>query len=93
MKYDIFKDSKDKSSAKHHLETLEKSEGWEYIIRALDANIAFLTDELKEENFDDLLPVQLCQKQIVHLKELKDLPQAIIEAAQPEPDEEDTEIY
>jgi hypothetical protein len=93
MKYDIFKDDKDKSIARQSLPGLEKHPGWKFIIRSLDANIAFLTDELKDTEFDDLLEVKLRQRQITHLEELKNLPATIVEAAQPEPEEEDSDIY
>lgn len=93
MKYDIFKDDKDKSIARESIPALEKHPAWKFITRTLDANIAFLTDELKETDFDDLLQVKVKQKQITHLEELKNLPATIIESAQPDPEEENQDIY
>jgi hypothetical protein len=93
MTYDIFKDNDEKAQARESLPSLVKHSGWKFIIRALDANIAYLTDELKEKEFDDLLEVRLRQKRIVHLEELKALPDTIIEAAQPEIEDEEESIY
>jgi hypothetical protein len=93
MKYDIFKDDKDKSVARQSLPALEQHPGWKFITRSIDANIAFLTDELKDSEFDDLLEVKLRQRQITHLEELKNLPATIVEAAADEPAEEEEELY
>lgn len=93
MKYDIFKDDKDKSVARQSLPALEQHPAWKFITRSLDANISFLTDELRDTEFDDLLEVKLRQRQITHLEELKALPATIIQAAQPEPEEEELDIY
>jgi hypothetical protein len=93
MKYDIFKDDKDKSVARQSLPALEQHPGWKFITRSIDANIAFLTDELKDTEFDDLLEVKLRQRQITHLEELKNLPATIVQATADEPAEEEEELY
>jgi hypothetical protein len=93
MKYDIFESDKDKADARATLPELVKHPGWKFITKTIDANIAYLTDELTENDFDDLIQVKLRQKQLTHLQELKALPETIVQAAQPEPEEEDTDIY
>lgn len=84
MKYDIFKDDKDKSVARQSLPALEQHPGWKFITRSIDANIAYLTDELKDTEFENLLEVHLRQQQITHLEELKNLPATIVASAQEE---------
>jgi hypothetical protein len=93
MKYDIFKNAKDKSIARDSLPALEQHPGWKFITRSIDANIAYLTDELKELEFDDLLEVKVRQRQITHLEELKHLPATIVESAQEDLPEPDEDIY
>lgn len=93
MKYDIFKDDKDKSVAREMMPALEQHPGWKFITRAIEANIQFLIDQLKDTDFQDLLEVRLRQKQITHLSDLLHLPQTILDAAAPDPEEEDPEIY
>lgn len=93
MKYDIFKEAKDKAVARESLPALEQHPAWKFIIRSIDANIAYLTDELKETEFEDLLDVKLRQKQITHLEELKHLPATIVESAQEDLPEPEEEIY
>ena len=93
MKYDIFKNHKEKVDARKALPELVKHPGWKFILKTLEANIAYLTDELKDNRFDDLRDVDVRQKQITHLEELKVLPTTIVEAAQDDPDEEDDSIY
>jgi hypothetical protein len=93
MKYDIFKDDKDKAVARESLPALEQHPGWKFITRSIDANIAYLTDELKDTEFENLLEVKLRQRQITHLEQLKDLPQTIVESAQEELPEPEEEIY
>lgn len=94
MKYDIFENLEDKANARTSLPELAKHPGWKYIVRTLETNIAYLTDQLKESEFADLLEVKIKQRQITHLEELKDLPETIVAAAQIEPEEEeDSEVY
>ncbi len=93
MNYDIFTDDKDRQEAIDVMPQLENHAAWKFITRSLEANIQKLTDELKDDEFDDLLEVRLKQKQITHLSGLLQLPQTILQAAAPEPETEEEAIY
>lgn len=94
MIYDIFTDDKDRQEAIDQLPQLEKHPAWKFIARSLEANIQKLTDELKDDEFDDLLEVRLKQKQIAHLFGLLQLPQIIVSEAKGSPQQpEEEEIY
>ncbi len=94
MTYDIFTDDKDRQEAIDQLPQLEQHPAWKFITRSLEANIQKLTDELKDEEFDDLLEVRLKQKQITHLSGLLQLPQTIVSEAQGSPQPAaDEDIY
>lgn len=94
MKYDIFKDQKEKNEAKKSLPELMDHPGWKFITKTLDANIEYLTDELKEKKtFDNIEQVYALQDRIDDFASLKDLPATIVEAAQDDLPEEDDSIY
>ena len=94
MDYDIFENEKDKADARHQLAQLEKHPGWKYITRALDANIAFLSNELKEKkDFTSLDQLYALQDRITDFETYKDLPQNILREIEPKPEPEDTDPY
>ena len=90
MKYDIFENDKDKADAKVSLPQLKKHPGWKFIIKALDANIAFQSDELREKrDFANLEEVYALQDRIDDFKKLKTLPEDIVESLKDSPEPED----
>jgi hypothetical protein len=98
MSYDIFKDEKDQAEARKALPELAQHEGWKFILRALDSNIEYFTDELKnriehKRDFENLEQLYALQDRIDDLKQMKDLPKTLLLAALPEPEEEDSDIY
>ena len=94
MKYDIFKNKRDRADARRALPELAAHPGWKFITRTLDANIEFISDQLKtQKNFDSLEEVFYLQDRLDDLTQMKDLPKTIVEAAQEDPPEEDDEIY
>jgi|GEM_PF-2675742 len=94
MKYDIFKNKKEKNDARKALPELVQHPGWKFITKTLDANIEFITDELKtKKNFESLEEVFYLQDRLDDLMQMKDLPATIVEAAQDDPPEDDDSIY
>ena len=97
MKYDIFKNDKEKADARKALPELVKHPGWKFIVRALDANIEFLTDELREKlrkrDFNFPEEASAAQDRIDDLTFLKDLPRFILSENQDDPEEQDDSIY
>lgn len=94
MNYDIFQNPKDRLDAKTSLPELEQHPGWKFVIKALDANIAFLNDELKtRRDFTHLQEVYALQDRINDFESYKTLPKDIVNALQDDPPEEDQEIY
>lgn len=93
MTYDIFTDESDKQTAREVMPQLEENPAWKFVIRSIEANIKYLTDQLRDDDFDDLLEVKLKQKQIAHLTSLLQLPQTILQAAQPDLEDEEESIY
>jgi hypothetical protein len=94
MNYDIFENSKEKFDAKSALPELEKHPGWKFIIRALDANIAFLSDELRSKrDFAHLEEVYALQKRISDFESYKTLPKDIVDSIQEDFEPEEEEIY
>src|SRR5215218_7233475 len=98
MNYDIFTDDKDKLEARQALTELKDHLGWKYISRALDSNIEYFTDELKnriehKRDFENLEQLYALQDRIDDLQQMKDLPKTLLLAALPEPEEEDSDIY
>jgi hypothetical protein len=94
MNYDIFENDKEKADAKVSLPELEKHPGWKFIVRSLDANIAFLSDELRtKQDFTHLEEVYALQKRINDLEGLKNLPQNILQSIQEEFEPEEEDIY
>jgi hypothetical protein len=94
MKYDIFEDNKDKSEARASLPGLVEHPGWKFIIKALDANIAFLSDDLKQKrDFTNLEEVYALQDRINDFEKLKTLPEDIVETLQENEEPEEEEIY
>lgn len=94
MNYDIFENPKDKADAKASLPNLEKHPGWKFIIKALDANIAFLSDQLRgKKDFTSLEQMYALQDRINDFEKLKTLPKDIVEALQEKPEPEEDEVY
>lgn len=94
MKYNIFESDKDKADARTSLPELVKHPGWKFITRTLDANIAYLTDQLKSKrDFENLEQVYALQDRIDDFANLKDLPATIVKEITEDPPEEDQDIY
>ena len=94
MNYDIFENLKEKADAKLSLPELEKHPGWKFIVRALDANIAFLSDELKDKkDFTSLEQVYALQDRINDFESYKSLPKDIVDSIQEDFEPEEEEIY
>ena len=98
MKYDIFEDDKDKAEGRKTLKELIEHSGWKLILRALDLNIEYFSEQLKhriefKRDFENLVQLYALQDRIDDLKQMKDLPKTLAQAALPEPEEEDQDIY
>ena len=93
MTYDIFTDENDKQTAREVMPQLVDHPAWKFIVRSIEANIKYLTNELTDGDFKTLLEVQLKQEQIAHLTSLLYLPQTILQAAAPEIADEEEAIY
>ncbi len=98
MNQDIFTDDEDRKLARESIPDLLTHNGWKLVERALDANIEYFTDKLKnrienKRDFESLDELYFLQDRIDYLKEFKELPKTLLEEAQPEPDEEDLDIY
>lgn len=99
MQYEIFENDKEKGKATAALTGFTDLPGWKLIEKAIDLNVKYFEDQLKDRiekkrDFDSLLEIYAIQDRIDDLKSLKDLPTQIFLAAQPEPiEEEDEDIY
>ena len=94
MNYDIFKNSKEKADAKASLPELEKHPGWKFIIKALDANIAFLSDQLRQKkDFTSLEQLYALQDRISDFESYQSLPKDIVDSIQEDFEPEEEEIY
>lgn len=98
MTYDIFKTEADKTEARKVLPELVQHDGWKLILRALDANIQYFSDELKNRienrrDFENLEQLYALQDRIDDLKQMAELPTLIMQEVLPEPEEEDPDIY
>jgi|ERR1044071_5697999 hypothetical protein len=94
MNYDIFKSLKEKADAKASLPELEKHPGWKFIIKALDANIAFLSDQLRQKkDFTNLEQMYALQDRIDDLEDQKNLPKSIVDSIEEEFEPEEDDIY
>ena len=80
---------------------LIKDEAWKFVIKALEANIQYLSDQLNDEDSDliDLPPEEfklrtlLKQKQRAYLTDLLHLPENILAEAAPRPEAPSDDIY
>jgi hypothetical protein len=98
MNNDIFESEEEKAEARKSLPELLQFSGWKLIVKALDANIEYFTDQLKnrienKRDFENLEQLYALQDRIDDLERMKDLPQTLLQAAQTEPEEEDDSIY
>lgn len=97
MKYDIFKNDKEKADARKALPELVKHPGWKFIVRALDVNIEYLNDELRDKlrtrDFNYPEEASAAQDRIDDLQAFKDLPQTILAENQDDPEEQDDSVY
>lgn len=99
MNYSIFENDHQKAEAIAALTGFADLPGWKLIVKALDANIQFLEDQLKERiedrrDFENLEQLYALQDRIDDLKSLRTLPDDIWKAAQPEDEaEEDEQVY
>lgn len=99
MRYDIFETEEEKAAAIPALTGFTDLQGWKLILKAIDANIQYFEDELKEKiesrrDFANLEQLYALQDRIDDLKHIRTLPESIMQAAQPEEEEEPEEpIY
>lgn len=98
MNYDIFENEEDRAEARKSLPELVQFSGWKLIVKALDSNIEYFTDQLKhriesKRDFENLEQLYALQDRIDDLEQMKSLPETLHKAAQPEPEEEDDSIY
>jgi hypothetical protein len=98
MKYDIFETDEERSEARKSLPDLIQHSGWKLVVRALDLNIEYFSEQLKhriesKRDFENLEQLYALQDRIDDLKQMKDLPKTLAREALPEPEEEDQEIY
>lgn len=94
MNYEIFENEKEKAEAIPALTGFTDLPGWKLILKAVDANIRYCEAQMKDRiertrDFENLEQLYALQDHIDDLKNLKDLPNVIMKAAQPE--EEETE--
>lgn len=99
MKYEIFETEEEKAAAVPALTGFADLPGWKLIRKAIDANISYFEDLLREKiesrrDFANLEQLYALQDRIDDLKNLRGLPADIMEAAQPEePEEPEEPIY
>lgn len=99
MNYDIFETEEEKAAAVPALTGFTDLPGWKLILKAIDANIQYLEDQLKEKiesrrDFANLEQLYALQDRIDDLKIFRTLPESIMQAAQPEEEEEpEDQIY
>ena len=94
MNYNIFENEQEKAEARKHLTDLEQHPGWKVLLKAIDANIVFLTDQLKsKKDFQSLEEMSFLQDRIADLEAMKDLPQSILKEIETLPEEEETDLY
>lgn len=98
MKYDIFESDKDKAEGRKALKELIAHDGWKLIVRALELNIEYFSEQLKyrietKRDFENLEEIYALQDRIDDLKQMKDLPKTLALETLPEPPEVDEEVY
>jgi hypothetical protein len=98
MKYDIFESDKDKAEGRKALKELIGHEGWKLIVRALDLNIEYFSEQLKNRiehrrDFENLEQLYALQDRIDDLNQMKDLPITLAQETLPDPPDVDEEIY
>lgn len=95
MNYDLFENEKDKAAARQSLVGFTDLPAWKLIEKALDVNIAHLQNQLRtRKDFVSTEEVFYLQDTIFDLQAFKDLPNTLLQAAQPEEEEpEEEEIY
>lgn len=99
MNYELFENEKEKAEAIPALTGFTDLPGWKLILKAIDANIRYCENQLKDRierirDFENLEQLYALQDRIDDLKNLKVLPNVIMKAAQPEDeDTEEEQIY
>jgi len=94
MTYEVFNTEQEKREAITSLPQLVETQGWQTILRALDANVVFLKEQLTERtDFANLEELYYLQERIRDLEAMKNLPQTLLEAAQDIDEPEDPDPY
>src|SRR5689334_22198995 len=94
MIYDIFKDDKEKAEARQALADIQEHPGWKYIKRAVAANVAYFSEQLREKkDFANLQEVYALQDRISDLESFEELPANLLIDAQAEEDQPEEDIY
>lgn len=90
----MFESDEEKQAARSQLPSLKEHPGWKYIEQALDENIAHLAKQLRlKKGFDNLEQVYALQDRIDDIEAFKNLPDTLLNAAQPDLEESEEEIY
>ena len=94
MKYDIFKNDKEKADARKALPELTQHPGWKFLVKALDINIDHFTEQLRNrKDFSSLDEVYALQERLDDLTAYKNLPRNILAENPDEVEEQEEEIY
>src|SRR4051794_10859484 len=99
MNYELFENEQEKGEAIAALTGFTDLAGWKLILKAIDGNIQFREDKLRERieskrDFENLEQLYAEQDRIDDLRAFRELPAKLMHAAQPEEEEEPEEqIY
>lgn len=93
MTYDIFQNDKEKADARQALTGLIKHPGWPFILRALQANVDYLAQELRQRKFVSVEELVYFQDRMNDIEAFQSLPENILHELQPTEEEEDADIY
>lgn len=99
MNYELFETEEDKAQAVADLTGFTDLAGWKLILAAIDANILYFENKLKDRiesarDFESLFELYADQDRIDDLREFRNLPDKLMHAAQPDEEEEPEEqIY
>lgn len=90
----MFESDKEKQAALNQLPSLKEHPGWKYIEQALDDNIREFKKQLHEsKDFATVYEVFALQDRISDTEKFKNLPDTLINAAQPDLEAPDESIY
>lgn len=82
---ELFPTEKDRNEAIGALRSLAKSKGWQILGKLLDREVEKIDNELKTQDFDNLIDLKVKQDQYATRVLMKELPNDIIRALSDEP--------